>query len=845
MLQDLTHAVRMLFQTKGWTAVVLISLALGIGANTALFTAINGVMLQTVAVPRPETLVKLKWTGDNHMVRSSSDYGSSQPVDGKNVRSTFAYAAYQELRKANQTLTDLIGSAPIGPFNVVVNNEADLASGLGVTGNYFHVLGIPPALGRMFTEDDDKPGAPPVAVISHAFWRRRFASDPNIVGKAVPMNNVQVTIVGVTPAGFNGVQRLGIQGHEVTVPISLDGQFNVGQTRLTQPTNWWIQLMGRLKPGVTYEQVRGNFEGVLHSASRAGMDAYIDGLTAEQRALSTNQRRGTSVPTLLVQDGSRGVYDVDTNTTRTARILGGVVLAVLLIVCANVANLLISRATARRKEIAVRLSMGATRSRLIRQLLTESVLLAGIGGALGIAIGYWSRQLLPFGQDVPIDWRMFGFVAGLSVLTGVLFGLAPAFRTTRVDLASVMKEESRSVAGGRTLLSKALLVTQVALSLVLVIGAGLFVRTVYNLRGVDIGFNANNLLMFNVNPGLNRYDADRSRALFHQLQDELKAVAGVRSAALTRVAPLSGSTSTSVIHVQGKPSGTGPSYDDNHIIYMMSVSPEFFDTLQIPLRGGRHFADSDSPTSPKVAILNEAAARKYFPNESALGRRVGFSTETSGEYEVIGVVGDTKYNTLREPAPPTMYQGFYQGPARSMNFILRTAGDPAAMTETVRAAVRRVEPNLPLTNIATQTDQVERRFASERLFANALSIFGGLALLLASIGLFGLMSYNVSRRTNEIGIRMALGAQRTSVVGLVVRESLLLVAAGIAIGLFAAVMLAKLPIVTTLMFGLQPGDGLKISLVVLAIVGLVSALAGYLPARRAVRVDPMIALHRQ
>jgi predicted permease len=845
MLQDLTHAVRMLFQTKGWTAVVLVSLALGIGANTALFTAINGVMIQTLPVPHPETLVKLKWTGENNMMRSSSDYGFSQPVGGRNVRATFAHTAYLELRKANQTLTDLIGSAPIGPFNVVVNNEADLASAIGVTGNYFHVLGVPPALGRVLTEDDDQPGAAPVAVISHAFWRRRFSSDPDIAGKAVSMNNVQVTIVGVTPVGFNGAQRLGVQGPEVTVPISLDAQFNLGQTRLTQPVNWWVQLMGRLKPGVTLDQVRGNFEGVLHSTARAGMDAYMNGLTAEQRALSTNQRRGTSVPILLVQDGSRGIYDVDTNTTRTARILGGVVVAVLLIVCANVANLLISRATARRKEIAVRLSMGATRARLIRQLLTESLLLAGAGGALGIAIGYWSRLLLPFGQDVPVDWRMFGFVAGLSVLTGVLFGLAPAFRTTRVDLASVMKEESRSVAGGRTLLSKALLVTQVALSLVLVIGAGLFVRTVYNLRSVDIGFNPDKLLMFNVNPQLNRYDADRSRTLFHQLQDELKAVPGVQSNALTRVALLSGSTSTSVIHVQGKPSWAGPSYDDNHIIYMMAVSPEFFDTLQIPLRGGRRFADSDSPTSPKVAILNEAAAKKYFPGESALGRRVGFSPETNGEYEVVAVVGDTKYNSLREPAPPTMYQAFYQGPARGMNFILRTASDPAGMIETVRAAVRRVDPNLPITNVATQTDQLERRFASERLFANALSIFGGLALLLASIGLFGLMSYNVSRRTNEIGIRMALGAQRTTVVGLVVRESLLLVAAGIAVGLLAAVMLAKLPIVTTLMFGLQPGDGVKITLVVLAIVGLVSILAGYLPARRAVRVDPMIALHRQ
>jgi predicted permease len=834
MLHDLTHAARMLLQSKGWTAVVLISLALGIGANTALFSAVNGLLLQTVAVPNPETLVRLKWSGQNDMVRSSSEYGFSRQFEGKNVRATVSYSVFQELRKANQTLTGLFACAPIGGFNVVLNGEAEIGSALGASGNYFQVLGVPAFLGRMFNEEDDKPSAAPVAVISYSYWRRRFASDPNVAGKVVSMNNQQVTIVGVTPELFQGIQRLAVQGHDITVPISFDPVFNVGQKRISEPTNWWVQVLGRLKPGVTYEQVRGNLDGVFQNTARAGMESYMSGLTAEQRGLSTNQRRGTEAPRLLVSSGERGVYDVDENQLTSARVLGGVVLAVLLIVCANVANLLLSRATSRRKEISVRLSMGATRGRLVRQLLTESLLLSVIGGLLGIAVGYWSRGLLPFGQTVPLDWRVFGFVAGLSMLTGVLFGLAPAFRATRVDLASVMKEESRSVVGGKNYLARGLLVVEVGLSLVLLVGAALFLKTLQNLRAVDVGFNPNNLLMFNVNPALNRYEGDRIAQLFTQMQERLNAVPGVRSTALTRVMVLSGSTSTSSVHIPERPGSND--------IYMMSVSAEFFDTLEIPRLAGRGFAVADTSTSPKVAIINETAAKKLFPNESAVGRRIGFSPEKNTEYEIVGVTRDTKYNSLREPAPPTFYQLYTQTTARSMAFVVRTAGDPAAMTESVRTAIRQVDPTLPLTNISTQTDQIERRFAQQQLFANACSLFGGLALLLAAIGLFGLMSYNVSRRTNEIGIRMALGAQRSNVIRLMLRESLVLVAIGVVLGLTTAFVVSRF--VTAQLFGLSPMDATAISVAIVLMLA-VSALACYLPARRASRVDPMIALHQQ
>jgi len=838
LLKDLRQAARMLLHMKSWTAVVLISLGLGIGANTALFTAVSGLLLQSVPVPEPEALVRLRWAGQNDMVRNSSDYGFTLQDGGRNTRTTFSYATYEQLRAANQTLTDMFASAPTGSFNVIVNGQADLASALFTSGNYFRVLRVPALLGRTFTDADDTPGAPPVAVISHAYWRRRFASDPAIVNRVVTMNNQQVPIVGVTPADFTGIQHLGATARDVTVPLAHDGQFNLGQTRMSQPTNWWLQIMGRLKPGTTLEQVRGNLEGPFHQAARGGMASYMSSLTETQRGLSTNQRDGSAVPDLLVSSGARGVYDLDTTSARSASFLGVVVVIVLLIVCANVANLLLSRATTREREISIRMSMGATRGRLVRQLLTESLLLSVLGGALGVLVGYWSRQLLPFGQNVPIDWRVFAFGAGVSLLTGVIFGLLPALRATRVDLAGAMKESGRSVTGTRTALSKALLVLQVAMSLVLLIGAGLFLRTLQNLRTVDIGFNPSHVLMFNVNPALNRYDADRSALLLTQIQERLAAVPGVRQVALTRTMLLSGSTSASSVHVPDPQSGATPAELN---IRMMSVSPEFFATMEIPFVAGRAFTPQDSKTAPKVAVINEAAARKMFPTGNAVGRRMGFSPEQSTEYEIVGVIRDTKYSSVRDAAPPTLYQCYLQGQVRSMNFVLRTAGDPAAMTEAVRTAVRAIDPAVPITNVATQTEQVERRFAQERLFARAYTLFGGLALLLACIGLFGLMSYSVSRRTNEIGIRMALGAHRGSVVRMVLGESLLLVGIGIALGIGAALLSGRL--IETVLFGLGAMDVLSFTAATALIVA-VSTLAGYLPARRASRVDPMVALHR-
>lgn len=838
LVKDVRQAVRVLLATRSWTAVILVSLALGIGANTALFTAVNGLLLQTLNVPNPDALVRLKWSGDNDMVRSSSDYGFNALDAGRRVRSTVSFAIGQQLRASNQTLTDLAMFAPQGSLNVVIDGQADLASGFFASGNFFHVLEINAAVGRTFTEGDDQLTSSPVAIISDAYWRRRFHADPEVIKRVVSINNQMVAIVGVTPPDFLGVERLNGTAPDVTVPLAFQPMLT-GGTDLNQPTSWWLQQMGRLRPGVTIAQVTSNLDGPFRAAARAGMQAYTSGLTAAQRQLSTNRERGSAVPHLLVQSGARGIYDLDTTSQQSARFLGVVVLIVLLIVCANVANLLLSRATVRQRELSIRLSMGATRGRLVRQLLTESLVLSSLGGACGIVVGYWSRALLPFGKTTTLDWHVLAFVGGLSVVTGIAFGLVPALRATRVDLAEAMKEGGRSVTSSRSLLAKGLLVLQVAMSLLLVIGAGLFVRTLDNLRHVNVGFNPTNLIMFNLRPQLNGYDDARITNLFHDIHDRIAALPGVRSVALTRTMLLAGSTSSSSVWAEGH-AGEKPAEPD---MYVMTVSPDYFATMGIPVLSGRGFTDRDTATAPKVVVINETAARTLFPRENAIGRHVGFSLEQKDSLEIVGVIRDTKYDSIRDAAPPTMYSCWEQQPKPgAMSFVIRTVSDPNSLSESVRAAVRQADSTLPIINFTTQADQLEQRFVQERLFAMAYSLFGALALLLACIGLFGLMSYNVARRTSEIGIRMALGAQRLTVIRMVLGESLFLVGLGVAFGLASTMAAGRL--VKAVLFGLAPTDPITITSA-MALVLLVSAFAGYLPARRASLVDPMVALHEQ
>jgi predicted permease len=850
MLKDLRHALRMLLHAKAWTAVVVLSLGLGIGANAALFTALNGMILTKIPVRDPDTLVRLRWAGKNDMVTSSSDYGFVQRgPDGLNVRTTFSYPMFQQLLADNRTMADLAAFAPFGRVNASVDNQAELATAFVSSGNYYQMLGVNARLGRTLGPDDDRVTAPPVAVISSKYWHARFGTDPSVIGKTIKINGVLVTIVGVLPPEFTGVQQPIAEAPEISVPIALQPQLEApirtspngaATSRLVQPTYWWLQIMGRLKPGASAAQTQATLEPVLQNTARAGLDVYLKALSDQERSAASNRNR-TEVPHLRVESGARGIYDANTNDLRSVTILMVVVALVLLIVSANVANLLLSRAAARQKELSVRLSLGATRARLMRQLLTESMLLASIGGGLGVVVAYWGRQLLPGppGQTLPMDWKVLAFVLAVTLVTWVVFGIAPALRGTGMHVSSALKQTSRSVVGGRSVLSKALLVVQVAISLVLLIGAGLFLQTLQNLRHVDVGFNPQNLLLFRVNPSLNRYDEKKTTALYHDLIERLGAVPGVRGVALSNPALLSGSVNSTGIYVQGRVY-SGSRQGENNGINRLVISPNFFEVMGIPIVLGRGFTDRDHAEAPKVVVINETAARKYFPNQHPVGQHFGTSVETTGEMEIVGVLHDAKYDSVRDAPPPTMYVPYPQTRVGGAVFELRTAGAPAGVVGAVRAAAREIDPGLPLTDVSTQLEQVEKRFAQEKLFAQAYTVFGALALFLASIGLFGLMSYNVSRRTNEIGIRMALGAQRQDVLRLVMGESMLLVAIGVVTGVGLALLSSRF--VASYLFGLPARDVVSM-MVAVAVMVVVSALAGYLPARRASLVDPMVALH--
>jgi predicted permease len=679
-----------------------------------------------------------------------------------------------------------------------------------------------------------------VAIISYGYWQKRFGGNPAVLGKAVRMNNVPVTIVGVTPQDFSGIQTLQDPGADVTLPLALDPQLNPGRTpiRLKDGTNWWLQLVGRLKPGISPLQVRGNLEGAFQATAREGWASYLASLTPLEQALSFNQNH-TAVPHLEVDSASGGIYPIGPNTLRSAWILSAVVGLMLLIVCANVANLLLSRASSRRREIAVRLALGATRSRLIRQLLTESLLLSCLGGILGILVGYWSRQLLPFARSAPLDWRVITFASLLCIITGIVFGMAPAMRATGVDMSGAMKESSRSLSRSRTLLSKSLLVVQVAISLAVLIGAGLFLKTLLNLRNVAVGFNTQNLVVFSIDPRINGYDSARARALYDQLHRYIIAIPGVRAVSHSGSALFDGGTGSTPMFIEGKPESAGPD-DKGETIEALNVSPEFFETLEMPLLRGRNIEPLDAlPHAAAVAVINEAAARKFFPNEDPLGKRFGSILEQAGHREIVGVVRDAKYDNLRDAVPPISFQPFVQTDFRA-SFEVRFSGTLPPLIQAIREAVQKADPDLPLVRITTQSDLLAGRLDQEHFFAMAYSLFGGLALLLTSIGLFGLMSHSVARRTNEIGIRMALGAERRDIVRMVLRESLILVAIGIAAGVATTLAIGRL--IRTMLFGLAPTDMLTIGSAILTML-VVSTIASYFPARRASRIDPMTALH--
>ena len=570
---------------------------------------------------------------------------------------------------------------------------------------------------------------------------------------------------------------------------------------------------------------------MLRAAARSALSSFLDGLTEEERERARNRNR-SAAPRLLVDSGRQGLYDANPRASGQALVLGVVVALVLLIVCANVATLLLSRAVSRHREVAIRMSVGATRGRMVRQLVTESLLLAATGGMLAVPVAYAARRLLPFGQSNPFDWRVFAFAGGLSLAAGVAFSLVPALRATRADPSGALKEQSRSVTLSRSRLSRALIVAQVAVSLALLVGAGLFLKTLANLRGVDVGFNPQQMLLFQMDSTRSGYDPEESVALYARIGDGVRALPGVRSVAMAQTALLGGGVWMSTVHVEGR-TGAG------EVAHMMTVVPGFFETMEIPLLAGRAFEPRDDRDAPRVAVINAAAAAGLFGTDDAVGRRFGFSQEERDEVEVVGVVRDTRYDDLRGAAPPTVFRSAVQSPVRAATFLVRTAGPPNALTPAVREAIRQIDPRLPMMNVTTQTAAIEERLSDERLYAVAYASFGGLATLLAAVGLFGLASYTVTQRTGEIGIRMALGAPSSAIAWMVLRDSLVLVAAGVAAGVGTVLLAGRL--VATVLHGLAPTDPVTIGQATAVLAGIAAA-ASYLPARRAARVDPLTAL---
>ena len=862
LIQDLRYGFRMLLKQKGLTAVALLSLALGIGANTALFSIVDAMLLKMLPVKEPERLVLFKSVAPPDF--SVGSYNGSSNKDEKTGlvnRTSFAYQSYQRLREQQGPMSDIFA---FGGVDLTVNadGQADVATGQAVSGNYYAALGVQPAVGRLLTDDDDNAGSSPVAVLGHRYWLKRFGGDPAVVGKQINLNNVAFTVVGISAKGFDGTMGVGTT-QDVTISVGMEPQLYANKQRSYLSNNvWWLKIMGRLNPGVTEAQAQAQLENAF-------LQSVLEHRVARQVAAKASGGNVISdldpkqYPRLIADPGGQGEMYRRRYYAPSLYLLLGVVGLVLLIACANVANLLLSRAAGRQKEIGLRLALGASRWRLVRQLLTESVLLSILGGLFGVIFAIWIKDGLIAVSDwggrgmnslePRLDWRVLGFTFALSLLTGIFFGLAPAWRATRVDLTPSLKESGRSSSAvHRSLLSRGLVVVQVALSLLLLVGAGLFVRTLLNLQRVDPGFNTQNLLLFEVQPGLIGYKDEKLRQIYGQISERLESVPGVQAVTFSRMALLSqGSSSSSVFlreDLSATPDSEGrlkPRGDG----YRHVVRENFLQAMGIPLLSGRTFGPQDNTTSPRVVVVNQTFANKYFPNENVIGKRFTFDTSKPDELEIVGLCKDAKYTSQRDDIPPTIYSSYRQErPLSGSVFEVRTAGDPSATIASVRNVVREIEPNLPLMNVKSQIEQADETLRMERLFAKLLTLFALLAQQLAAIGLFGVLAYTVSQRTHEIGIRMALGANQASVLKMIVKQGMTLAIIGVILGLVAAFVLTKYLEswlnLSKMLFGVKVSDPLTYGAIALLLT-IVALIACYIPARRATKVDPLVALRTE
>jgi predicted permease len=843
LIQDLRYGARMLIKHKGHTAIAILSLALGIGANTAIFSLVDAVLLKSLPVKDPNRLVQFKWlAGSNFRGFSYDGSRRTDETTGLRLSTSFPQQTFEQFRDRQTVLSEVFAFAGLEQVNANVDGQAEMASGMVVSGGYFNGLGVQPVLGRAITIEDDRSTAPAAVVLSYRYWERKFGANPAVIGKQINLNNAAFAVIGVTPPEFAGVMGRG-STPDLTIPLAQEPLVRGNNSSLNQQAVWWLMMMGRLKQGATPEQAQAQLESIFQRTA-------LENLRRPQNQSQAEPLAQQDYPRLVVAPGRRGDTDWGWHQRQSLYLLVAVVGLVLLIACTNVANLLLARAAMRAPEIAIRLALGAGRWRLMRQLLTESVLLSVTGGAVGLLFALWGRDLLlnlrfpgreTSSFQTGLDWRVLGFTFAVSVLTGLLFGLAPAWRATRFDLTPALKDTGRSSAGySRSWLGKSLVVAQVALSLLLLIGAGLFMRTLRNLQQVAPGFNPQNLLLFRVDPRLNGYQGERLGNLYRRIFERIEAVPGVRSVTFSRHPLLSGSLGSREFYLEGQTADRiNPPSAFLHI-----VRANFFETMELPIQLGRGLSPQDDASAPRVAVINQTLARRFFQHENPLGKRISFDPNRPGEVEIIGVAQDAKYTSLRAEIPPTVYVPWLQELARlgQMNFEVRTAGDPANFLAAIRQAVREVESNLPLFDVKTQIDQASQSLAQERLFALLLSFFGLLALLLAALGLYGVLTHSVAQRTQEIGIRMALGADARHVLRLVIGQGMVLVCVGITVGLIAAYWLTKL--LTTWLYGVSETDPLTFGAIA-SLLMFVALFACYLPARRAARVDPIVALRYQ
>ncbi|MFN7943778.1 MAG: ABC transporter permease [Blastocatellia bacterium] len=808
--QDLRYGVRMLLKHRGFTLVAVLTLALGIGANTAIFSLINTVLLRPLAVAQPELLARIYLRGSQNT----------------------SFPNYRDLAAGNQVFAELAGHA-IVPLNLGQGEARSRVWGELVTGNYFAALGVPAAVGRTFgTETDDAVGAHPVAVLSYGFWQRRFSGDPALIGRTIALNGQQFTVIGIMPRGFRGTWPLVI-APEIWTPVTMQPALFPGPNRLEDRGAEWFDVFGRLKPGISLAQAQ----------------AAVSLQTRQLAETWPEQNRGLEQTEVLPLDAVRGASFMQAVSVFAA-LLGVLVGLVLLIACANVANLLLARAASRQQEIAVRLTLGATRWRLLRQLLTESVLLAFVGGAAGCLLAVWLMELVrvwqpPAQTPVPLeinptlDVRMLVFTLLVSLIAGVIFGLAPAWQSARLSVLPWLKE-GRGMLGGKAArfsLRNILVVTQVAVSLLLLICAGLFWRSLGQAQSVDPGFETEHVLTVALDLEPGGYDQTRGNLFYQRALDQIERVPGVQSASLGEVIPLTFSRISFAVAIEGQDTTSErfPVVDSNR------VGPRYFETMGIRLLGGREFTRQDTAASAPVAIINETMAQRFWPGQSPLGKRLRFpqgNNTFSPYYEIIGLVKDSKYGTLGETAKPFFYLAALQNFTRRTTLHIRTAGEPNALRNAVRESLAALDNSL-LIEVATMRENLLLAFLPARIAASLLGLLGLLGLSLALVGIYGVISYAVAQRTNEIGLRMALGARPLDMLWLVLRQGLKLTLLGIGLGAVAAFALTRF--LTSFLVGVSPTDPLTFAALA-TLFCLVAMLACWIPARRATKVDPMIAL---